>query len=325
MEIISHPHKWNHLSNPILGPMLAVNNMMVSLETINPRALPNIRKGEMIFIGSDYSGEQKNSRYYAISIIFTVLENIDTWENERGKLREKYLPDGRRISYKNLGDKLRNRILIPFLSIANNIPGIIITILVDKQIESFFQEDENILEKSLMSNDSLHWKDNEFEKLMQVIHWCSFFLAGLSREGQNVLWITDEDAIIPNNERLYQTCEVFSRVSSHYLPHNLGHMRIGTTKSDTGKRDIEDLIAIPDLVAGTLCHVLTEYWNYGGVPSSGLILPSLKNIPDKTKKIMNWFSDDRQLLKRLVICVNHNIKNNGLSFQLLKFHGVSQK
>jgi hypothetical protein len=144
----------------------------------------------------------------------------------------------------------------------------------------------------------------------------------LSRPYQDVLWFTDEDAIVASEERLREFVEIFTKVSSHYLSHNLRHIRIGTTKSDTGARDIEDLVAVADLAAGSLCRVLTEYHKIGGIPSSELMLPPLEESPKKTKEIMNWFADHTQPLKRLVYLIEEDQNSKALNLRYLRFHGL---
>ena len=129
-----------------------------------------------------------------------------------------------------------------------------------------------------------HWDDAVFEKLLRVVHIASLFVAGLSRPYQDLLWITDEDAIVADERRLREFVDIFSKVCSHYLKHNLRHIRIGTTKSDTGKRDVEDLVAIADLVAGALSRLLTEYHKIGMVLTVGLITPAPQTLPAKAQE-----------------------------------------
>src|SRR5690606_15885909 len=83
----------------------------------------------------------------------------------------------------------------------------------------------------------------------------SLLIAGLSRERQNVLWISDQDAIAANLDRHKQATNAIASVLSGYLPHPLGHIRIGTAQSDDGSKAIEDLLAIPDIAAGAWSEV----------------------------------------------------------------------
>ncbi len=211
---------------------------------------------------------------------------------------------------------------MPFLNAANSVPGLIVTILIDKQIQSLFEEKGKLETSAPELKEYSHWDNAVFEKLMRVVHLGSFFLAGLSRPYQDVLWFTDEDAIVANEKRLREFVDIFIRVSSHYLAHKLRHVRIGTTQSDTGSRDIEDLVAVADLVAGALCEILTEYHNIGGLPTSGLMLPPLQSFPKKATEIMDWFADHTQPLKRLVYLIKEEKDTKKLNLEYLRFHGL---
>jgi hypothetical protein len=96
------------------------------------------------------------------------------------------------------------------------------------------------------------WKPAIMERLLRVVHFISLFVSGLSRSSQDVLWITDEDAIAPNERKHGELTRIFGQICSQYLAHDLGHIRVSTTASDTGKRDVENFVALPDFAAGAL-------------------------------------------------------------------------
>lgn len=162
-----------------------------------------------------------------------------------------------------------------------------------------------------------------FEKALRVVHFVSFFLAGLSRKGQNVLWITDEDDIAVNLQKLYTLGDIWKTVLGHCLQHDLGHVKWGTTKVDDGSRQVEDLAAIPDVVAGALAECLTDLSLNNKISSSALIAPSSKQLSQKTGNILLWAQDNSKSLKRLNFMISNSSNGKGLSFKLLKFHDLS--
>lgn len=314
---------WNHLDNPELGFMKGFSESIVKMENEATILLPDIRQGSTIFVGSDYSGQHNLARYESYTLLLADLENCGIWEARRQQVRQRYLSDGRRISYKDLRDKLRQHALLPFLTAANSIPGLLVTILVNKKIDSLFEKEGRLDMDRSDLKEYRHWERGVFEKLLRVLHFVSFFVSGLSRPYQDVLWITDEDEIMANSARLKEVSEMFLRLCSHYLKHNLRHARIGTTKSDTGKRDIEDIVAVADLAAGALCQLLTDYQTLDWDLSSGLILPPPKMLPPKAKAIMDWLAENGQPLKRLVFVIDE-IEQDGSRLKLrhIMFHGV---
>ena len=52
--------------------------------------------------------------------------------------------------------------------------------------------------------------------------------------------------------------------------HNLGRVKLGSTRSDDGSLALEDLAAIPDLAAGAACEVLSLMTRQGLFPVTGI-------------------------------------------------------
>jgi hypothetical protein len=156
------------------------------------------------------------------------------------------------MSYKGLNDAFRRGALGTFLDAANQIPGLLLTFAIDRGVHSLFRRDDRDTVRSPELNLLAGMSSITAERTMRVIHLASLCLRGTTRADQDVLWITDEDEIVPNEKRLRRFVDLFTAVSSHYLVHDLRHLRIGTTRLDTGRRDVEDLVAICDLAAGAL-------------------------------------------------------------------------
>jgi hypothetical protein len=297
-----------------------LSQMIEHVERAEPRAIPDLRRGNLFFVASDYSGEHDVAEYQVLSLLFADLQQCGAWERQRVLVRRKYLSDGRRMSFKNLRDKRRRYALEEFLSAANSITGLSLSVLIDKRITSLFRESGSIDLNGPEFKTFSHWRAKSFEKMLRVVHLVSFFLAGLSRSGQDVLWITDEDEIAANDDRLREVTNLFGNVSSHYLSQAMGHFRFGTTKSDDGSRQLEDLASIPDLVAGALADVLLAYHEQGTMPSNSLFVFRPQNLKAKTVEIMNWFSTDTESLKRLVYVIEAD-EHPKLSIKRLRLHG----
>ena len=221
----------------------------------------------------------------------------------RSQLRRRYLADGRRIAFKNLRDRKSREALPYLLAAANTIPGLSLTTLIDKRIESLFRETGSLDRNEPELQEYLHWPQGSFEKMLRVVHLIAFFIAGLSRKHQDVIWITDEDEIAANEIRLRELTDITARITSHYLQHDLRHLRCGTTKLDNGSRQLEDLASISDLVAGAVAEALTAYSTEATGHPGPLIIPPPRNLSVKTVTIMDWFATNIQPLKRLVYII----------------------
>ena len=131
---------------------------------------------------------------------------------------------------------------------------------------------------------------------------------------QNFLWFTDEDSIAANDKRIGDLTKLFSWIGSLYIPFTMGHFRCGTSKSDDGSRQLEDYIAIPDLIAGSLSEQLnlslSESDNLGDI--FWIYRPDMSH---KTQIITSWFSNISCSLKKLFVVIepNQNKKGNLVS------------
>lgn len=277
------------------GLMARFSESIREMESQRAGTLPNLRIGRTIFVGSDIGGHQATSRFTVYSFLLADLSACSGWIERSTNVRKAYLGDGRRMSFKNLNDRNRQRALNAFLDAGGAIRGIVVSVAVEKGVKlvDAVRPDSPETAKAL----SL-WKPATLERLLVVVHWISLLLSGLSRSGQDVLWITDEDDIAANDAMLTELTALFVTVASHYLDHDLGHLSIGTSRSDNGSRELEDLLAIPDLVAGALAEALSRGSNNASIPSKGLLAP-LPVLSRKTHRIVAWMSESNIHLKNL--------------------------
>jgi hypothetical protein len=251
--------RWFHEDEaPHLGSMNVTSAVIALTEQRQPGIIPDLRRTPSFFIGSDTGGLHSSAEYEVTGFLCSNLEALGDWERDRSKLRATLLPDSRRMSYKGLNDKHRRRALVPFLHAANRISGLLFVIAIDRHVRTIFDAPFGISESVKQVPELQRWKSQSIERLMRTIHVASLLTRGLSAEGQDLWWFTDEDEIAANEERLRLMVNLFAVVSSHCLSHNMRHMRIGTTKSDTGRRDIEDYVAICDLASGTVQDCLAR-------------------------------------------------------------------
>ena len=301
--------------------MNSANTLIRSIDVRTSGALPDLRVASTIAIGSDYGGQHATSKYEALAFVLADLNRSQAWFEARRELRKNSLSDGRRFSYKSLRDQRRAAVLPQFLRAIDLIPGLLVVVLIEKHIDSLFKASGRIDRADPEIQRLSSWAPHVVEKLLRVCHFVAFFLAGLSREQQDVLWITDEDDIAANATMHQTLVEVFARISSHYLEHTLRHLRIATTASDTGKRDVEDFVAVADFAAGAVCEALNAYLRSGTPPVPGLMLPIPASIDDKALSLMHWFSDQRGPLKRLVISFESEAGTTRLRVRHYHFQG----
>lgn len=312
---------WCLGDRPDLGAFNTLNRLVRTLAFSDQSALPNLGRGNQLVVASDYSGQHATAQFESFAFVIAEGESLLPCLDEWRALRTTHLPDNRRMSYKNLGDRARRAALSRFLSATDCIEGLLLVVLVDKRTGALFtpiQQDTHV-DPALVSAFSI-WRTNAVERLLRICHLMSLFLSGLTRSGQNVLWITDQDDIAANEDRHRTWVRAFQTISSHYLEHALGHLRLATTASDTGSRQLEDLVAVADLSAGAVGHALDSY-GFDGIQGGGLFVPPPTNASAKSRLVMDWFSDCRSRLRRLVLSIEPGSTAAKLRVRHIAFHG----
>jgi hypothetical protein len=311
---------WRELGRDDLGFLNTLNSVFSSAQRRDPRCFPRLHQADCLFVGSDYGGDHQNALYQTLTFLIADVATCARWIQAWAPLRKRLLPDRRRMAYKSLNDGLRARALYPLLDTANRLPGLLVTFVFARAIRSVFSADGQLDTSQLEFAPLREFSAPLAERLMRVVHVLSLLLAGLSAPGQDVLWVTDEDNIAANPARVQHLCDALAVVSSHCLSHSLRHLRVATTKQDCGDLSLEDLLAIPDLAAGALASIMDVMLGARGAPLRGFWLPPVQDVSGKARRVLNWFSDATQPLRRFVVLIDETLLRQ-LRATHLRFHG----
>jgi hypothetical protein len=276
-----------------------IRNSLEKFRSEHAEYLPDLKYANSLLCFSDYSGEEQQANYYCYSFLIMNGDNVKEWDDSRTLLRKKFIPDGRRISYKNYRDKMSRNFIEPYLEIADNIPGYLISFAIEKDIKTLFENGE----KFDLSNPQLkgfeEWSKDTVEKTFRVMHLLSLLISCLSSPGQNLIWITDDDKIAANKNRVIQLTEVFALVVSSYLKYSLGHLRVGTTSVDDGTKLVEDLCAIPDLAAGAYSDQLKKSKSEFNSKIPPVFWINAPIFQEKTNNLSWWLATSKKRLCKL--------------------------
>jgi len=266
-------------------------------DTIRTLPLP-ILHGKEIIIGTDSSGSHRQNPFEVIGIVIFDLYSSHRWEVLRQEIRRKLLVDSRRMAFKKLGEKIRQRALRPFLLAADQMNGLCLSVAVNKQI--------NLIGGGTLVHDRLksdgvlkaQWTPDSFDRMAKVTQFISLLVAGLCSEGQNVYWISDEDEMFESPYKTDDTLRLLSTFQRMYVKWPLGKFSAGTTKLDNGDRFEEDFAAIADLAAGALGELVMKIQkDHGGcLLEADIELPL--SLSDKSDVLLSWLMDTAQPLKR---------------------------
>lgn len=244
--------------------------------------------GPDLWVASDYSGAHRGSRFSSVAVMIVDAADSIEWHAKRMAVRQQYLADGRRMSFKALNDSNRRAALVPFLDAADSIRGATIVFAIDKRLRNFADFKgfyEGLKERGIVLGE---WKADSFEHMIAVTHTISVLLGTITRQGQSVTWISDADECFATDVHKRDCAKMIGIFSGFYVEHTMGTLAVGTTELDEGDRLEEDLTAIPDLAAGAVGELFNSMaQEFGKVPGIASYLP--RQLSRKSDLITSWF------------------------------------
>ena len=274
----------------------------------NKDRFPYVGRGKTLLMVADFSGQNRGQQFETYSLLFLDPDRNSDWFAQQRLFRLSTNIGRRRIAFKALNDEKRKQALVPFLRMANHIHGCLVTFAISRNSETLFERNEKGGESEKFLSI---WKPKVREHVLRIAHLSAYFAAAFSRQGQDLLWFIDEDAAAANDAQLTQLTNVFSRILAHHLSHDLRHIRCGTSRSDNGSLDLEDLLAIPDLVAGATAEISTGFANQDCFPRRGLQLPLPRHLSSKTLLIASWIAESNSSLRRELFLLEPEIGQPG--------------
>ncbi|MEJ3661582.1 hypothetical protein WD277_11485 [Pseudomonas fragi] len=287
-----------------------------SSEMRNELLLPNLQdENETIAVFSDYGGEHPSSKFYTYSFLIVAYSQLHSFDEKMAGLRNEYgLNDPfKEIAFKRLDHGPSFRFLEPYLLTAQNlINGLVLTVVVEKSVDSLFVDgrlnSSTVLQEALAKIGMSYLKPAVAEKLFRVTHYLSYLITLLSKDGQKVFWMTDNDAIAANTERFQDALSYFCRMLGHYSDKRYALVG-GAVPFEEKDSSFLDLLSIPDLVGGAVENYLTNKAQGGGnafsiKPGSDVILKWLANQGIGLKKHTMIISKDHEGVKAATLKFN---------------------
>jgi hypothetical protein len=238
-----------------------LNWQFASVEHPERIIYPDLRDGSHLVLASDYSGEHAHPEFQVLSFLLTPIGSVmGAWESARLTVRKRHLADGRRMSFKALNEALRINALPSFLEAASQLNGVLVCVAIEK---TYF-----LLGKASLPPLQHDWVPASLEKLVQTCAFGGAVVDGLRDAGQNVHWITDDDAIVATEAAQVDAMTLMSGFL-HKYPEEALQIRLGiASKFTDDERRAEDIVAIPDLAAGAFSETLTGIGK-ANMPTSG--------------------------------------------------------
>jgi hypothetical protein len=287
---------WNRIQTNV-SFLNVIDRKIAELHAHNDSYLPSFADAPRIVVGSDYSGEHAAAKYLGFTFVILPQSSWRAWNVSRLYIRATRNIQERHMAYSSLNDAFRRDALHEFLTALLLQKGMVITIVVNKQLRSIFQSSGQIDAGVWGVEHCGDWRPPEIEKMLRVVHAAAFFIAGVASAGQDVQWITDHDAIAANEARFQDMAAVFKAVLDQYLTVKLGSVRCSTSLESP--LEVEDFVAIPDLIGGAMVDLFTAHRRRTDVFSEEMPTPRPEDLSWKTRTIIDWLAR-RGALRRLI-------------------------
>jgi hypothetical protein len=268
---------------------------------LSPPGFPHGSRGRNLMLAGDFSGTHSGPLYTTYAFLLLDLDRNTWWFQAQRAFRMEALRGGRRLSFKALNDRKKRGALPLFLMAADQIEGALVVIAVARNGISLFKPREHNLEVSELISS---WKAGVHEHLLRVVHLSALCVSLVSQPDQNLLWISDQDEIVSNDNQITRLTHLFAQVWGNITSHALGHLQLGSTRSDDGTLALEDLAAIPDLGAGAACEAISGMRRQGCFPVRGLYNRLPIGLSAKTDYILRWLAVRDRPLRRVMVVVD---------------------
>ena len=262
------------------------------------KELPDFSDDEKIAVMSDFSGEHKGAYFNTYSFLILSYNKVGPFMAQVEELRRKHglIEPYSEFAFKDLRFGPRSRALPEFLRLVDNfIHGAVITIAIDKQIDTVFGVSKKVayplMEQQLAAMGFGKWKGAAAEKVLRVCHSIAIFTALTTRENQRLLWYCDNDVINENapDRRFEDTQNIFVRALGMYCKHKFD--LVGFAKSFDDKSHLDDLLSIPDFAAGVVQDLLQAHKTGND------------NVPggDEKASLIKWMAVQGKFLSKVTI------------------------
>jgi hypothetical protein len=157
--------------------------------------------GRHLFIGSDYGGDHKDSSYKTYAFLL-VDDKPSQWLSAQRRIRATHFTDGRRMSFKRLGDPQRQAALVPFLQAAHDLPGHLVVFAIHKSVNLYPMNKDDPDWAGKVFALSANWKRPSLDDAIRKSHLFALLVSQWSKPLMDVTWISDEDEFVANDKRL---------------------------------------------------------------------------------------------------------------------------
>lgn len=268
--------------------------------------LPDFSADDGLFIMSDFGGEHKGSDFSTYAFLIISADKRFVFERYIKELRGKHSLNEpfKELNYKDLRYGPIKRALSEYLDLVDKyIHGALVTVSIDRSIETVFGLDAKASHKQLVEQLSNHgfsgWKGKDAEKLLRVLHPLCMFLSLLGHQGQKTLWLCDNDAINEDgNERSFEdTQKIYGNILKMYCDYEFEIL--GFAKPFKDDPLTSDLLSVTDFAAGTIQDILQSHVKKKDYKGN-----------DSKIKLVKWMAKESRFLTKINLVITKQDDSN---------------
>lgn len=291
---------WRTIDVPEAGYVNLLSEAIEAAESSGDLLVP--ADEDLKVIASDYSGQHKGATHEVYSFVVTTRGDLEAWLPMRAAFRERWLPDGRRLSFKQLREPLRRRAYPHFLNLCGALRGNVITIMIDNRVGSFIDGGPEALAEVFDDCFVPGASAASIEKIYRLALFVAMLQAGLRREQQPSLWISDHDETLDTHDKREQ----FGRLASYLAFGLTGHRNPAdaifmTTLDERLPHWAEDLAAIPDIAAGACASLSGELPLFLGRQNWVVAVQQHDDLDWRARSFGNWLSAPHGVLRHVLL------------------------
>jgi len=203
---------------------------------------------------------------------------------------------------KQLREPVRRRAFPHFLELAGRLRANLISIMIDNRIGSFVQGGPLALAEALDDCFTPDMSEGSIEKVYRLALFVALLQAGLRKEDQPSLWISDHDETLDSFERR----ERFGRLAT-YLTFGLTgwthatEQNFTTTEAESLPRWAEDVAAIPDIAAGACAQLSSALPLFMGVQTWTIPMTNGLSLDWRARIFGDWLSAPHGVLRHVLL------------------------
>lgn len=291
----------------------SIANNLASLEAAYPQCLPDFAASETVYCFSDYSGELKSNKHQTYSFLLIDDRSLHCFATEHKKIRYRYKISKRKFSYKDLSDKTLRAPCDELLNLASKLNGVLLTVAINKKLDLSFQYDDTNTNFLFLTNQ----KKKNIKRMLIISHLAGFFVASIIRPMHNIIWITDNDNIVANDNFTRLLTNMFASIVGSLVDFQLKHVRCGSSCCDYGDNLIEDLLSIPDFAAGVLANQMDNQFfdEYTFAVHQGVY------AKEKQNKLSWWLADTKSSLRKYIFILDPGSTSEKVTTSFFHFYG----